>query len=180
MTACAEWKAEWKEGLLDLALGASVSRELEAHLKTCPACSEALAELRACRQQMDEVLPEMMRGIEPSPAFRARLIASLEEHPLRTRGWPTWASVTATVAVVVAVALLLISPRRWRTSPRGQHRVSVVRVGLAEWQSPTAHLLHSPANDLPQAGPQLGKFYFPLQSAPSPRGRREKKAGVNK
>jgi hypothetical protein len=175
MTTC----AEWKDGLLDLALGASASSELEVHLKTCPVCSEALTELRARRQQMDETLPKMMHGFEPSVAFRARLMASLEELPLRTREWPMRAAVIAAAAVIVVVALFL-SPRHWRIGPSAPHKASIVRDGLERWQSPTAHLLHSSANGLLQAGPQLGRFYFPLQSTPSLSGRRQKRTGVNK
>lgn len=176
MTAC----VKWKDGLFDLALGAPVSRELEAHLKTCPACSQALAKLRARRHQMDELLPKMMDGIEPSASFHPRLMASLETRPSGTRSWLTFPVAIAAAAMVVLAALFLISRGRWPMSSRGRDKASVVRVDLERWQSPTAFLLRPADNGLPQAGPQLGKFYFPLQHNPSRNGRREKRTGVNK
>lgn len=182
MTACpkcANWP-KWKDGLLDLALGASPSRELEAHLKTCPTCSQALAELRARRRQMDEALPKMMQGVEPSAGFHARLMASVGEHPSRTRSWLGLPAAIAAATVVVLAALFLISKGRWPMSSRGRDEAPAVLVDLERWQSPTAQLLRPPVNGFVQAGPKLGKFYFPLQSTPPPNRPREKRTGVNK
>jgi predicted anti-sigma-YlaC factor YlaD len=162
MTAC----PKWKDRLLDFALGVPASSELQMHLKTCSACAAAFVELRARSQEMDRLLPKLMHGVEPSAAFRARLMASLEEPPPRMRGWPMRVGVLAALALVVVVAVLLVSSSHWRIGLREPDRVSVSTGGLAEWQSPTGYLLHSSGNELLRSDPQLGKFYFPLRSAP--------------
>ncbi len=160
MTAC----PKWKDGLLDLALGVPAPSKLEAHLKTCAACSAALVELRARRQQMDTVLPRLMRGIEPSGALRARLMALPETAPPRTQAWPARVRVLAAAALVFVAAVTLVISSHRRMGPREPDQVFVSGGGLAEWQSPTGSLLRSSAGELIRSGPDLGRFYFPLQS----------------
>lgn len=163
MTAC----RKWRDRLLERALGLAAEPELEAHLKACPACAAALEEWRARRQQLDLGVRELVQGAEPSPAFRARVLASLEAAPAAPLAPPAWVGMLAAVAVLVLAALLLPRPAaRLDPGPRP--------VALSEWRSPTDWLLRTPGHDLLRARPRFGDFYFPLESA-----RPEKSNGGN-
>jgi anti-sigma factor RsiW len=160
MTAC----AEWKDRLLDSALGVPTSQDLAEHLKTCAACSETLIELRAHREQMDAGLRKLVRGMEAPPAFRARLMVSLEARRARRAAWLVPVGVLAAVVVVVALgAILTPSVKRWagRNDSTG---VSVSGSALWQWRSPTEVLLRSAADEYLRSSPRLGQFYLPMKS----------------
>lgn len=167
MTTC----LDWKDRLLDAALGAPPSRELGQHLMGCATCQAALSELRVRREQMDSALRELVQGAEASPAFRARLRASLE-----TRSAPWWigrrpaqvGGVLAAAAAVVVMAILLLPPNKKRASLTEPSAVRVSDLSLSHWQSPTKALLHCPADELLHSSPRLDEFYFPIN--PAPRG----------
>ena len=170
MTAC----RQWKDRLLDYVLGvlcASVVSEVESHLKACPNCSATLLDLRHRRDQLDAALAELVRGAEPSPAMRARVLAAVEAGPAPALWRPAWAGVLAAVAVILWVGFSLPLPRLrdWAAAPSGRaFRASPPSnsVSLSTWRSPTESLLRSPTDELLKAPPRLGEFYFPLQPAP--------------
>lgn len=70
--------AKWKEQLLDAALEQTENVELERHLQTCSDCARELATLRMRQEKLDDLLPLLLRGVEPPPEFRARLLAAAE------------------------------------------------------------------------------------------------------
>ncbi len=166
MTAC----LDWKDRLLDAALGAPPSRELGQHLMGCATCQAALSELRVRREQMDSALRELAQGAEASPAFPARLLASLETRS----GPPRWVGgrpaqvggVLAAAAAVVVMAILLVPANKKRASLTQPPAVPVSDLSLSHWQSPTEALLHSSADRLLHSSPRLDEFYFPINPAP--------------
>lgn len=160
---------DWKDQLLDFALGASAARGLEEHLQACRACSAALVELRARREGMDAGLRQLVQGAEPSAHLRARVLAAVEAGSAR-KGWrPAWTAALAAVAGLVLVAVLV-----GRLGPQPDPAL-VAAQELSRWQSPTEVLLRSPLDELLQSAPRLGQSYFSLE--PIPRGTRPEKGG---
>ena len=164
MNAC----ANWKDRLLDYALGAlssSSAKEMESHLQSCSACAAALAELRARREQLEAALAHLVASAEPSPDFRARVLAAAEASRGRRVALPAWAGALAAVTAVL-LASVLIS----RFSPPGAGPTPLASPSLSTWRSPTESLLHSPAQDYLHSAPRLGEFYFSLEPAPPEAG----------
>lgn len=157
MNAC----PKWKDPLLDYSLGAAPAHGLEEHVAACPACSTALAELRARATQLDTALHQLVRAAEPSPALRARLWAAIEGEAAPAAR-PAWAGIlAATIVFVLALVFLPGLADRWaRPGPRP-------RTSLTEWRSPTESLLRSPGETLLRTTPRLGEAYFPLETIPS-------------
>ncbi len=134
MTGC----AQFREPLLDRALGLPASAELEAHLKACPSCSASLA---AWRATVD---------VEPSPFLATRILAQVERHKPAWR----WKAAMAALASLAVLALLVL-----RVNPREEIPPEVV--ALSHWQSPTASLLRSTADPLLKTVPRLGQEFKP-------------------
>lgn len=164
MNAC----PHWNDHLLDSALGAlhsSAVDQLEDHLQQCKVCSAALVELRLRRERLDTALKQFIRGPEPSPAFRTRVLAAVEASSVRTAARPAWVGTLAAVAVVVLAGVFLPSlAERWASV---EQSAPPAVVALSQWRSPTDSLLRSSADELLQSGPRLGEFYFSLDSLPS-------------
>lgn len=164
MTSC----SNFRDQLLDAALGAAASPELESHLAGCQACTTALAELRSASLQMDEGVRELVRNIEPSPAFRARVLSALMARSARRRWRPVWATAIAAGVLVAAVATFI---------PRPGPAVFVPAGSLSRWHSPTASLLRFPAEEYLQSPPRLGELYFAIDttsSRPHPKANRRR------
>lgn len=160
----------WNDRLLDYALcalSASVVSQVETHLKTCPNCTAALADLRARRAQLDTALAQLVAGAEPSPALRARVLAAVEVRPPTTPWGSAWVGVLAAGATVLVLGFTL-PPLAERWIPAAPQAVSI-----SDWRSPTESLLRSPAANLLEAPPRLGEFYFPLVPAPPRTGARK-------
>lgn len=151
MNAC----REWKDRLLDAALGAPAEAKLEAHLGACLPCAAALAGWRAQREQMDAALGVLVRGAEPSPDLRTRVLAAAETVPAAGPAQPAWVGALAAVAVVLLAGLLLDQP------PGPPRPVT----SLSEWQSPTDWLLETPGSEWLRSTPRVGDFYFSLEPA---------------
>jgi len=149
MTAC----REWKDRLLDAALGEPAEAKLDAHLAACPACSAALADWRAHGERLDAAVNQLVRAAEPSPAFRARVLAAAESVPAAGAAQPAWLGALAAVAVVLLAGLMLDQPA---SAPRRVTR-------LSDWRSPTDWLLETPGDELLRSAPRVGDFYFSLE-----------------
>jgi len=154
MTAC----KKQEDRLLDYALGAlpaAAAGEMETHLAACAGCAAALVEWRGRRERLDAALGTLVRGAEPPPAFRARVVAAAETAAAKRWTQPAWAGALAAVAVVALAGALLERPA---VAPRPP-------VSLSEWRSPTDWLLRTPGDALLRTTPRLGEFYFPLPPA---------------
>jgi anti-sigma factor RsiW len=175
MTAC----AEWNDRLLDLALGASATRELETHLLTCPACSSALQEMRTNSEQLDAALRTLVQGAEPSRTFRARLAASLETSSFWSFWSLLWVQRAVAVAVLGVIALVgigVLPVRRHFTSDESNRAATTVAT-LSEWHSPTQTLLGRSGDQSLRPAPRLHDFYFPLPPTSRSMGARPKRKG---
>lgn len=161
MNAC----HRWYDLLLDNAVGGldpAAAAKVEDHLASCAACAATLAQLRAREQQIGAALGQLVRGAEPSAAFRARVLAAARA-PVAPAVWqPAWKGATAAVAVLLLAAVFLPAlAERWAALSQTKPAAA----SLSAWRSPTESLLRSPANELLQSTPRLGEFYFPLDSA---------------
>jgi predicted anti-sigma-YlaC factor YlaD len=108
---------EIHELLPDLAAGlASVTPEVNEHLRSCAACAETLAEFRKTMALLDE-----WQAPEPSPYFDTRLRARLREESARQpAGWWAWArrpAMALSLAVVMVAGVGLYRMERKSASP---------------------------------------------------------------
>jgi anti-sigma factor RsiW len=156
--------AKWKEQLLDAALEQTENVELERHLQTCSDCARELATLRMRQEKLDDLLPLLLRGVEPPPEFRARLLAAAEagtEPRGLSRGW-LWCVGGGVSALLVAI--LISGPGR-RTAPTVTPANLAAAEALVHWRAPTDVLLDSHGPDILKDMPRVGGSYLerPLQ-----------------
>ena len=148
MTPC----TDRRESLLDRALGALPSAELEAHLATCPACSAALAELRGTADQMDRAVVRLAAA-EPPASGPAQALARVTTP--RRNPWFRWPiAAAATLAAALCVFLVM----RQTHHPQG-----TTPLIITAWRSPTSGLLHSPTDALFKNVPRLGEDYLNMK-----------------
>lgn len=146
MTAC----SQWKEAIVDCALGSAPTAELAAHLAHCEICSAALA---SCREKSAELEAGMrsLTAVEPRPYGPERILARLASRSSRRYFW-RWALV-GFAALACLVAALQWPVQRERAAP-----VSIE--ALSSWRSPTESLLRSPADPLLRTVPRLGESFL--------------------
>jgi anti-sigma factor RsiW len=97
---CDQWRAQL-DTYLDGELPAQQMRDLDAHLRTCPACAaNALA-----RVQFKRVLKTAGASFVPSAEFRDRIQKKIAAKPRRARRLG-WAPAAAALAVLVIAGLL--------------------------------------------------------------------------
>lgn len=154
-----------KDRLFDYVLGAlplPAVQELEQHLRDCPSCARALEEIRTSNERIGTVLPEMVRGVEPPAAFRAKVLADIETRRGPALLRPAWIGALAVLAILLLAGVFLRPlARRWI------HPRTLDVTALSRWRSPTASLLRSPSEELLRPKPQVGAFFFPLRTIPS-------------
>jgi anti-sigma factor RsiW len=106
---------EWREKLdryVDAELSGSELTEMEAHLRTCPACAaDALS-----RWQLERMTEAAGRRYSPSPEFRRKIEKSIAI-PERSRWLSWWLPIFAAAA---ALALLLMAAALWLRSSRSE------------------------------------------------------------
>lgn len=156
-TAC----GKWKDALLEATLTETVAGELEDHLKMCVGCAEAFVALQVRRERMDTLLPLVAGGEEPSPEFRARVLARADalRKTRRVSPWRAWvlAGVAAAIAAVAIVSLL-----RQSREPATRDKELVAAQSLAEWRAPSDVLLETPGREFLRATPRLGESYVKI------------------
>jgi len=150
---------KWKDQLLEAALTGAKAKDFEEHLQACAACSRELDTIRERRKRMEELLPLVARGAEPSVGFHARVLAATEASngERRRRPWRAWTLAGATAAI----AMLLIATAVYRkTEPRiPEHDLAAVQK-LAEWRAPSDALLVTPGQEILRTMPRLGESYL--------------------
>ena len=152
--------AQWKDALLEAALNDAPTRDLAAHLAACPRCAQHLMALRAQRERMDALLPLVAQAQDPSPDFRARVLAAVEagRSPKPKSFWLDWrwaAAAAATAAVFIALTL----HHNASSDIPAEELASAQR--LTEWRAPSDFLLQAPAGNILRAAPKLGESYLP-------------------
>jgi anti-sigma factor RsiW len=146
MTAC----SQWKDAIIDCALGSAPPADLRAHLADCEICSAALA---LCREKSAKLEAGMqsVTAVEPQPYGPERILARIASRPSGRYFW-RWALV-AFAAVVCVVAALKWPGRHGRGAPASIE-------ALSSWRSPTESLLRSPADPLLRTVPRLGESFL--------------------
>jgi len=157
----------WKEQLLDVALGAVPATAFDRHLASCERCRDGLARLRARSLQIEAAVRQVAQAAGPSPDFRARVVAAAEAAPAMGKmNWrPGMVPTVVGAAAALVVATILISwpaVTRHRSGPSARPASAIA---IAEWRSPTDHLLRSPGPDALNSLPRLGDFYLVLNNA---------------
>jgi len=150
---------KWKDQLLEAALTGATSRDFDEHVRSCAVCSSELDAFRARQVRLDELLPLVARGSEPSPDFRARALvaAAAAREGKRTRQWRAWTLAGATAAIVVLMIGATIYRRTGQTIPADE--LAAVQK-LAEWRAPSDSLLVTPGQDILRTMPRLGESYL--------------------
>ena len=151
---------KWKEPLLEAVLTGAVTSNLQQHLRGCTNCSAELENLRARKARLDELLPLVAQGAEPSPDFRARVLQAAEAvgKGRSTQRWRGWTLVTAAAMVVI----LLIVGVTWRRGTGEKIPADELAAAqkLAEWRAPSDTLLATPGQEILRTTPRLGKSYL--------------------
>lgn len=157
MSAC----DEWREQVMDHALGQSASAELRAHLSTCSACAEALGAWRARAGLLDATIRQAVAA-EPGAGLAQRILARIDSrHAPPGRSW-RWRVAAAGLATAAAVALVAFEQSVSRK--RDQERILAAAAALSKWRAPTDGLLRSRSEDLTGNVPRLGATFFEMKS----------------
>ncbi len=151
---------KWKDQLVEAALTGTPAEDLKEHLRSCANCSAELDEFRARNERLDELLPLVVQGAEPSANFRARVLAATgaANERQRARPWRVWTLAAAT-AVIVGVLIVGLMLRR-RNGPTVPEEELAAAQKLAEWRAPSDGLLVTPGHEILETMPRLGKSYL--------------------
>jgi hypothetical protein len=152
--------AKWKDRLLEAALTGAAASGLEEHMLKCASCAGELAALRARRERLDALLPLVAQGAEPSPEFRARVLAAAEaaSEAKRRRQWRVWGLAVATAMTVAALTIGLTLHRRAAVTVPKADLAAAEK--LVEWRAPSDVLLKTPGQEILRTTPRLGETYL--------------------
>lgn len=84
---------------LTAADGTEVAGDLRRHLESCPHCRQFAARAQAAR----DYLREHHAGVQPDPAFAARVTASLPDEPAGLLGWAALRVIPATLVLILVL-----------------------------------------------------------------------------
>jgi hypothetical protein len=144
---------EWKDTLIDHALGQPADAALEAHLAGCSACAAALRGWRERAAQLGPAIRQLT-AVEPGPFGPERILSRIA---LRHRR-PFFVRLAWALPLVILLALTF-----YKLSPR-EPRAPLPLTALSTWRSPTQSLLRSPADPLLKDVPRLGEGYYRMKS----------------
>ena len=152
--------AKFKDLLLEAALSGTTPDALAQHVQLCTACGQELAALRERRHRMDALLPQLSRGAEPSPAFRARVLAATAQFEPAPFRWPgVWALAGAAAALAVLVTGFALHRSPVGTAPEAELAAAQK---LAQWRAPSDVLLQTPGQEMLRLTPVLGDSYLKI------------------
>jgi anti-sigma factor RsiW len=144
---------EWKDTLIDHALGRPADAALEAHLAACPSCAEALQAWRERAAQLDPAIRQITAS-EPGPFGPERILACVARAPQR----PSYRRLAWALPLIILMALTI-----YRLTPK-RSRDSLPLTALSTWRSPTQSLLRSPTDPLLKDVPHFGEGLFQMKS----------------
>lgn len=136
MSAC----TQWRDRLVDRALGDGASPALTQHLAACPGCSAALDGLRARMGELDAALQTLVDH-QPSKDFAAQVMARIgSPHPRLVRAWP---APRAAAGIALAASLLVAAYEIGGLSRQRAQATAVASAGaaIAHWRAPSDVLL---------------------------------------
>jgi anti-sigma factor RsiW len=152
----------WREDLLDHVLGLPASAALTEHLANCAVCPEVLRQWKAQMAQVDAGIAGLTAS-EPAADAAPRIMAEL--HTRGQRVWlPGWQWRTATLC-----GLVMVIASTFYLSKAHEQRIEAERafsaaLAIGSWRSPTESLLRSPTDRWLKAPPQLGKYFYQLNT----------------
>ena len=159
MSAC----PEWRERILDHALGLPASVELAGHLEECFACALALTAWRAQADRLDAGVRHLVTS-EPSLYFRARVMSAVASAAANSRWILGWRAAMASLALLAALTLIGHFGRRAIERREQAQEIASATAAISNWSSPTQALLRSPADPLLKTVPRLGELYFEINT----------------
>ena len=146
-------------------------REIQSHLETCDACRSAVRALKERREKLDGSVSELVR-FEPSPEFRARLLAAVASsspassqapsHALRAR----WAWVGLATAFAGAAGVVLFQGRAAHDVNEELQALRESAAMITNWRPPTDRLTRLPRPTGLPAPLRFGEFYFTFPGGP--------------
>jgi predicted anti-sigma-YlaC factor YlaD len=148
---------KWHDALLEAALTGIPASILREHLSECSRCTEEWIALRAKQERLDSLLPLLVQDAEPSPEFRAQVVAAASEKHQKDRR-RLWQFAAAAAVLVAALGIGIGQRERARTNISANDHAAAQK--LAEWRAPTDVLLVAPAPEMLEATPRLGEWYF--------------------
>jgi hypothetical protein len=154
-----------KDQLLEAALTGSVGPKLKEHLLACTHCAKELSALELRRERLDALLPLVAQEAEPSPDFRARVVAAAQGTGPAGRAPLSRIWGLAGLAGMTLVALLLALILHERISAPAPELDLAGAQKLAVWRAPSDIFLETPGREILRSTPKLGDSYL---RAPSP------------
>ncbi|MGH9678027.1 MAG: hypothetical protein ACRD36_13065 [Candidatus Acidiferrum sp.] len=150
---------KWQEPLSEAALTGASSPELAEHLQSCADCAAQLKKLEARKAQLDSLLPMLAQSSQPSPDFRANVLAAARaaDKKKHTHPWRLWALAGASAAIAVLVVGIA---RQRSTTPLVSTNELAVAQKLAEWRAPSDTFLSTPGQEFLLTTPKLGQSYL--------------------
>jgi hypothetical protein len=146
---------EWREAIIECALGEPPGAALEEHLAACQVCSMALSAWRKRAAQLDASLQDLT-AVEPRPHVPARILVGIEDRSSRPFYWRLVPAAALAVFACAVVSLYRPAELR-RPGP-------ATETALSEWRSPTQSLLRSSADPLLKGVPRFGESFLEMKS----------------
>lgn len=152
----------WREELLNHVLGSLASAALTEHLAKCAACSATLQEWKARMGQIDAGIQQLAAS-EPAASAAPRIMAEVQARHQRARllGWKWRMASLSGLVVVVASSIYVWKTRELR---KESEKVFSAASAIVSWRSPTESLLQSATDRWLKAPPQLGKYFYELNT----------------
>jgi len=148
---------KWQAAMLEAAVNGPMESGLAEHLRACVQCYLEWQALRERADRLQGLLPMIAQGAEPSPDFRARVLAATATPKRSTQGRLRM-FVAAGAAAAVVVVLVTNSSRRAATRLSNKELATAQK--LAEWRAPSDQLLATPGEDMLRTVPELGKSFL--------------------
>jgi anti-sigma factor RsiW len=152
----------WRDELLDHTLGLSASAALTEHLENCAVCSAALREWRA---RMEQIAAGVQQLADSEPSDQVALRVMAEVRARRRRVWsPAWKLIVAALSGLALVTASFVYVWKAREQRHEEEKAFSAASAMGRWKSPTQGLLRSPVDRWLKAPPQLGQYFYQLNT----------------
>lgn len=153
----------WREELADHVLGSPASTALTEHLASCAICSVTLRDWKVRMAKVDGGIQQLAAS-DPADHAAPRIMSKLQSR--RQRAWlPAWAWRTAALCGLVIVLVSTVYVWRVHEQRRETEKVLSAASAIGSWRSPTESLLRSSSDRWLKTPPQLGKYFYPLNTS---------------